>query len=397
MSVNLTKKTVATVSEMFEEIIKTAKNNNVFARVLKFEGRFYFCVCTHNEDFAVLDDKEKMFAVVDRLRTKADDKIYLDYNLLDITDVDRSNWFYFNEEAVRLVQYQAITKAAFYSCNYPDLPQWMFVSSIEHLRELDKLRNMDVGAELKERWIEEYKTFVDNAYDLYAREVQKPRKQRVSARMFTKGNTITMCESVSDGAWKYMRKKLKKYPQFTYHKDILPYKRSADYSRFNKMFTRMGEENPWAGEEQKKYYHIMFPYGCQSIYYNLINEYVCKDLTKLVSAAELELNTKEPLQLNYVMQCDLKYLDQMCAEHGVRYALDHGRYSPITYKSVGQVPLLFRAEDAQIVAGIMQSMASVSREAVAVSKNVMFDAMHRTDTAYMRKKYKEKNGYDLFR
>lgn len=308
--------------------------------------------------------------------------VLLDKLVIDITDIDRHNYFAKNSYIMRYVQNMAIVKMAFENEGYP-VPDHVSNYVVSCIWECDQMRSHpDVPRDLKERYENVYKVTVANFAQSYATKytldtLPKNRDHHVKETYFRDNHIPVIWDVIDERCYQYLQQELKagKYPEFIFYRTSNPFLKfknlAKEYDKIakHKDVSSLGP-NFWEKDIGSKQFHICFPLSQQDMYYNMLNEYNTRNLKSRVSLDELKKSSKYPLELTYLHLYDMPNWDVLCST-GVPWALNDGTYgqcNPITPKSTSlEIPVLYRYEDMHRVEHFINRLTREMRDYVPMS------------------------------
>ena len=337
--------------------------------------------------------------------------VLLDKLVIDVTDIDRHNYFAKNSYIMRYVQNMAIVKRAFENEGYP-VPDHVSRYVVSSIWELDQMRaNPAVPKNLRERYEKTYKDAVADYAQSYANkyklEVLPHRgKHEVKEAYFRDNHIPVIWDVVDENLFKFMQQELKsgKYQDFVYFKPDKAFLKTKNLAKeFEKITKGKGfeEQNFWSQDTGKTKYHICFPLAQQDMFYNMMNEYNTRTFPK-TPLVELKEMSNQPLQLIYIHSYDMTNWANLCKAGNIPWSLNDGSYGDckITPDSaLEQLPILYLAEDKEKVSHVVNRLSKEMREYVPMSdvseKEKTDRALKAIHQASKRIEAKQKRGWDI--
>lgn len=355
---------------------------------------------------ALSDGHYKAFPVwLERQKFQDTGIVLLDKVVIDITDIDRHNYFAKNSYIMRYVQNMAIVKCAFENEGYP-VPDHVSRYVVSSIWELDQMRaGANVPKNLRERYDKVYKEAVADYAQSYANkykleDIPHNAKHEVKETYFRDNHIPTTWDVVDEGLWNFIQKELKdgKYPDFIFYKPEKAYLKTKNLAKeFAKIAKGKGDpenQNFWSKDVGKTKYHICFPTVQQHMFYNMMNEYNTRTLETKVSIDELTKSSPAPLQTMYIHSYDMSNWNRLCRAGNVAWALNDGTYGEckITPDStLEEIPILYRAEDKRTVAFIVDRLSREMRDYVPMSSVSQSERTDRILGKLQQRKNIEKN------
>lgn len=304
--------------------------------------------------------------------------ILMNKKIIDITDIDRRNYFAKNSYICRYMQDIAIVKTAFENEGYP-LPDFVMSSTVHSIWELDQMRsNTALDARLRERYDKVYKDAVADYAQYYSKKTKEVlttlpgRGKHVVKEDYFKDNNITLRWEVVTGDFlDYMKTQLQsgRFPEFIYIKPDM-YKKTKNLAE---KFEKLGKNgiNFWAEDTGETQYHFGFPLSQKHIYATLVNEWQTRQHKSRISIEELKsLETiGNPLELIFVNNGDLHNWNSLCSANNVKWAINDGSYGGCTFDGATstQIPILYQAKDMEMVGRIVARLTGEIREYLPMS------------------------------
>lgn len=305
--------------------------------------------------------------------------VLLDKLVIDVTDIDRHNYFSKNSYIMRYVQNMAIVKRAFENEGYP-VPDHVSRYVVSSIWELDQMRsNSSVPKNLRERYEQTYKEavadYAQSYADKYKLEVLPHRgKHEVKENYFKDNHIPVTWDVVDENFWKFIQQELKngKYPDFIYFKPDKAFLKTKNLAKEFEKLTKgkFEDQNFWAKDTGKTKYHICFPTAQQDMFYNMMNAYNTRTFETKVPLSELKQKSNQPLQLIYVHFYDMTNWNNLCRACGLNWALNDGTYGDCEIapdSALEELPILYRAEDALDISHIVNRLSKEMREYVPMS------------------------------
>lgn len=338
--------------------------------------------------------------------------VLLDKLVIDVTDIDRHNYFAKNSYIMRYVQNMAIVKRAFENEGYP-VPDHVSRYVVSSIWELDQMRaNPGVPENLRERYNKTYKEavadYAQSYADKYKLEVVPHRgKHEVKENYFRDNHIPVTWDVVDENLWKFIQQELKegKYPDFIYFKPDKAYLKTKNLAKEFEKFTKgknWEDQNFWSKDTGKTKYHICFPTSQQDTFYNMMNAYNTRIFDTKVPLEELKQSSNQPLQLMYIHSYDMSNWDSLCKLCSINWSLNDGTYGDcqITPDSaLEEIPILYRAEDKNVISHIVNRLSKEMREYVPMSdvseKERTDRALKAIHKASKQIDKKQKRGWDL--
>lgn len=341
--------------------------------------------------------------------------VLLDKLVIDVTDIDRHNYFAKNSYIMRYVQNMAIIKRAFENEGYP-VPDHVSRYVVSSIWELDQMRaNPSVPENLRERYNQTYKDavadYAQSYADKYKLEIVPHRgKHEVKETYFRDNHIPVVWDVVDENLWKFIQQELKdeKYPDFIYFKPDKAYLKTKNLAKEFEKLTKgknFEDQNFWSQDTGKTKYHICFPLAQQDMFYNMMNAYNTRTFESKVPLEELKQKSNQPLQLIYIHSYDMTNWSKLCKAGNVEWALNDGTYGDckITPDSaLEELPILYRTEDMKTVSHIVNRLSREMREYVPMSDvsekektDRALKAIHKASKQIDEKQAKQKRGWDL--
>ena len=195
--------------------------------------------------------------------------VLLDKLVIDVTDIDRHNYFAKNSYIMRYVQNMAIVKTAFENEGYP-IPDHVSKYVVSSIWELDQMRaKSNVPKNLRERYNQTYKEAVADYAQSYANKyklevIPHRGKHEVRENYFRDNHIPVVWDVVDENLWKFIQNELKsgKYPDFIYFKPDKAFLKTKNLAKeFEKIAKGrdFSDQNFWSKDTGKTKYHLCFP------------------------------------------------------------------------------------------------------------------------------------------
>lgn len=309
--------------------------------------------------------------------------VLLDKVVIDITDINHENYFAQNSYIMRYIQNMAIVKTAFENEGYP-VPDHVSDYVVSSIWELDQMRaNPGVPSGLKERYNKTYKEAVADYAHSYATKYKLesiPRdKNHLTKEIYFKENHIPVSwDAVDERFWNFMQSEFAagKYPDFVCYKDEKPFIKTKnlakEFAKLTKGKNTEGQgQNFWEKDTGKTKYYICYPavHSHEMMFCNMRNDYNTRMYEK-ASIDELERSSNRPLQTIHVHLFDMNNWNKLCRAGNVAWAINDGSYGDVkitTESTLEKIPVLYRAEDKDTVALIVDRLSREMRDYVPMS------------------------------
>ena len=317
--------------------------------------------------------------------------VLLDKVVIDITDIDRHNYFSKNSYIMRYVQNMAIAKTAFEYEGYP-VPDHVSKYVVSSIWELDQMRgNKGLSKVMKERYDKTYKAAVADYAQSYATKYQLkvlPREgqHRVKEDYFRDNHVAVMWDVVNEEFWQFIQAELRagKYPDFIYYKADEPFLKTKNLAKEYDKVTKgkLFGLNFWSKDKGNTKYHFCFPLAQEDMFYSMLNDFNTRIFDTKVSIEELQKSSQYPLQTIYLHSYDMSNWHTLCAPSAcnMKWAVNNGSYGEckITSKSAfKEIPVLYRVEDKDSVNYIVNRLAREMRDYVPMSDATLSERTNR--------------------
>jgi len=306
--------------------------------------------------------------------------VLLDKLVIDVTDIDRQNYFAKNSYIMRYVQNMAIVKTAFENEGYP-IPDHVSRYVVSSIWELDQMRaNPGVPQNLRERYAKTYREAVADYAQSYANKykleiVPHKGKHEVKETYFRDNHIPVVWDVVGEKFWNFIQKELKagKYPEFIYYKPDNAFLKTKNLAKEFERLTKgrlSADQNFWSKDTGKTKYHISYPLSQEAMFCNMRNDYNTLTLESKVPMKQLIDSSPYPLQTIYIPSYDMSNWNNLCRAGNIAWSVNDGTYGdcPITSVStMEEIPVLHQAKDEQMVAYIVDRLSREMRDYVPIS------------------------------
>ena len=302
------------------------------------------------------------------LHERERERILLDQVVIDLSNVSRRTYFSLNSYINRYMMFMSVVKNAFDNRGY-FVPEWVSRSTAVSLYELDHSRSNDaISDSLKAKYEKTYEKAIAEYAQYYARkdipnlhDLPHRGAHEVKEEYFKKNNIAVRNTDVDEALWKYIKMQLDngRFQDFLYCKEKRPYQtiRESD------------------GRKQA-YFRISFPMSQQSYFYAMVNEFNTRDFPNRRDIETLlKYNeSRKPLEVIYLNQNDLANWASLTDYNKVMWALADGRYGDIALEpknACEEIPVLYRAQDMEMVGKIVARLAREIREYNPLSEKTL--------------------------
>lgn len=317
---------------------------------------------------------------LDRQKFQDRGTVLLDKVVIDVTDIDKHNYFSKNSYIMRYIQNMSIVNTAFRLEKLP-VPDHVSTYVVSSIWELDQMRsNSDVEPHLRNEYEKIYKNAVAEWSQMYAKkynleEVPHESSHQVKEDYFKKNHIPITWDVVNTQFFKFIKAELKadKYPDFIFYKSFSPYIKIKNLAKkFDKIVKDKDYTGPnfWANDTGVEKYYICYPTSQRAMFYNMRNDFNTRMYETKIPLETLAKSSQHNLQLLTLHQFDFENWNRLCKANNVSWSLNDGSYGEYTFtpsSTLEELPVLYRVEDKKIVNGIVDLLSREMRNYMPLS------------------------------